>query len=60
MSDDGSTTLLSKDEGNDFERWLFDQSNVMHSMPFPHQVSAWRADEAWRDRSDSNPYKSRA
>ncbi|MBW3243693.1 hypothetical protein KUV57_13555 [Epibacterium sp. DP7N7-1] len=51
---------LSKEEADDFEAWLYMQSNVLHAAAFRVQVEAWRADEEWKSRSDDRPYRSRA
>lgn len=51
---------LSKEEVDDFEAWLYMQSNVMHAAAFRAQVDAWRTDEEWKSRSEDRPYRSRA
>lgn len=48
------------EERDDFENWLFLQSNVMHSFPLEHQRSAYRQDAEWHRRHPRNPYKSKA
>jgi hypothetical protein len=47
-------------EAEDFERWLFMQSNVMHSLPYRDQMGAYRCDALWHQRHERAPYKSRA
>lgn len=45
---------------SDFEEWLFWQSNVMLDLSLEHQKLRYRDDDAWHQRSDARPYRSKA
>jgi len=53
-------TDFAEEERDDFEAWLFVQSNVMHSMDLIYQREAYRKDADWHTRRPGKRYKSRA